>query len=308
MRIVVIGPGALGTLLAVSLTRDTSHEIWLMDHNQHRAEELGQNGLILEKGTEKFHYPIKVTTKAREIRPADLILLCVKSQDVAEGLQSISSALHDKSLLISFQNGISHLNILQENTLPCQTAIGVTSLGANLVKPGHVKYGGYGLTKIGFAQPGNLADQTLEIAASLFNSSGLDTIVVSDIINHVWSKLLINVGINALTAIHDCPNGQLLELPKAREHLRGAVKEAAAVARALEIKIDHDPIVRCMEVCRATEQNISSMLQDVRRKRPTEIDAINGAIIETASRLGIPAPINRELVGKIKRIEQKYLV
>jgi 2-dehydropantoate 2-reductase len=110
------------------------------------------------------------------------------------------------------------------------------------------------------------------------------------------------VGVNALTAIYDCPNGKLLALPKAREMMRLAVLEAAAVAEACGVKISPDPVGRTLAVCRATAGNISSMLQDVRQGRGTEIEAINGEIVRLAATFNIPAPVNKRLTALVLNI------
>ncbi|MGW8287867.1 MAG: ketopantoate reductase family protein, partial [Desulfobulbales bacterium] len=122
-----------------------------------------------------------------------------------------------------------------------------------------------------------------------------------------WSKLLVNAGINALTAIHHCPNGKLLESEDTKDMLIAAVREGETVARRLNVALIDDPLAMTLDVCRKTAQNISSMLQDVNNKRFTEIDSINGVIVTAGKKLGITTPVNAELVQKVKEIEQKYL-
>ncbi|MCF6291088.1 MAG: 2-dehydropantoate 2-reductase [Desulfobacterales bacterium] len=315
MKIVVIGPGALGCLLAAAIllrthTREEQdgHTLWLLDRSPARAARLADHGLILEKAGKQRLCRVRATAVAGEIGPADLLFLCVKAGDVRAGLASISPLLTPESLVITLQNGISHIDILRHWPLPGRAAAGVTAQGANLAGPGHVLHAGQGPTSIGFLQPADTAaNHRLTRAATLLSAAGFEATVVPDIINRVWDKLLINTGINALTAIHDCPNGQLLKITAARSQMTAAVREAAAVARARGVVLSTDPVVRTKEVCRATSANISSMLQDVRGKRATEIDAINGAVVAAAIPLGIATPINRELVHRVKELEQSYL-
>jgi 2-dehydropantoate 2-reductase len=170
-----------------------------------------------------------------------------------------------------------------------------------------VRHGGHGLTRLGFVTPrSDQARQQLAAASAAFNAAGLPAEVVPDIRDRLWQKLLVNVGINALTALHDCPNGMLLELPDARERLIAAVQEAAAVAAAEGVALAADPVAMTLQVCRDTAANLSSMLQDVRRRRPTEIAAINGAIVAIGERLGLATPVNRELTAAIKALEQGF--
>ncbi len=309
MRIAVIGPGAMGCLLAASLCR--AHKVWLLDHNHDRANLLNRRGLVLEENGQVSSWFVNVTVKAGEIGPVDLILLCVKSGQVKEALHASAPLCDQDSLLLALQNGIGHLPLLPEilGATACW-GLGVTSQGATLVGTGHVLHKGQGLTRIGL--PPELIDtksgssEKLALAAQTLSVAGIETELVPDILNHVWAKLLVNVGINALTAIHDCPNGHLLQSTETLAIMEAAVLEGKQVAEKIGIIFGDDPWQVTLKVCLATAANISSMLQDIRAKRPTEIDAINGALIRKAVELGIPTPVNEELVHKVKGLERSY--
>jgi 2-dehydropantoate 2-reductase len=314
MRIVVVGPGALGGLFAAALTLHSdaagkaTDDVWLLDHNESRARLLTDQGLLLERGGVRFTCPVRATAVAADIDGADLVLLCVKSYDVASGLQRAASLLGQDTLLLALQNGIAHLDLVEAAARHSPAAVGVTSLGATLLAPGHVRHGGSGLTRIGFLLPPTPHGAArLQATASLLSSVGLETKIVADMRGQVWAKLLVNVGINGLTAIQGCRNGRLLDMPEVTNLLVAAVREAAAVARSLGIAVVADPVAATLDVCRATRDNISSMLQDVRNKRPTEIDAINGAIVALGHQLHIPVPTNEFLVRQVKEIEADYL-
>ncbi len=294
MKIAVIGPGALGSLFAAYLSRTSGNEIFLLDHDRNRAAGLGNKLLLIDDGQE-FTCSLTITAEAEKIGPAGLVFLCVKASDVAAALKPARPLISPRTLLIPLENGISHLDL----SPACDMAIGVTAQGATLLEPGRVRHGGNGLTRIGFLRPSSAeAENKLLNAAGLLNSAGLTTKTSTDIVNHIWAKLLVNVGINALTAIYDCPNGELLQKP-ARSQMLAAVKEGELVARARGINLDNDPQALALQVCRDTAANISSMLQDVRRGRPTEIAAINGALLTEGRRLNIPMPVNEELVRKV---------
>jgi 2-dehydropantoate 2-reductase len=306
MKIAVIGPGALGCLLAASLAEN--NEVWLLDHNPERAALLNRKGLILESKGRSKHCHVKVTAEPHLVGPAQLVLLCVKSGGVREALPAARALLDQDSLAVTLQNGLGHLPLLAELPAEPAWALGVTSHGATLAEPGHVLHKGRGLTRIGFpprsSAPPDKAGHKLALAARALTDAGIETEPVDDILNHVWAKLLINIGINALTVIHDCPNGALLDSPDAMALMAAAIREGQEVARKSGIVLGGDPLQAATEVCRATAANISSMLQDVRAKRETEIDAINGALVRKAAELGVPVPINRELTRKIKEIER----
>ena len=138
----------------------------------------------------------------------------------------------------------------------------------------------------------------------IFNKVGLETRISRDIKSLLWSKLIINVGVNALTAITRLNNGKLLEFEGTRRILREAVTEAVRIAKRKRIKLDFDdPLAKVEAVCEATSANISSMLQDILRKKRTEIDFINGVIVRLGQELAIPVPVNTILADLVKTLE-----
>jgi 2-dehydropantoate 2-reductase len=138
-----------------------------------------------------------------------------------------------------------------------------------------------------------------------FEAAGFETHVSADIASLVWSKLIINVGINALTAIINQPNGGLLESEDARAIMADLVGEAVAVARGRGIPLAYeDPLAVVYDVARRTGANRSSMLQDFDRGRASEIDVMNGAIVREAARLGIPVPVNATIAHIIRAMEK----
>jgi len=289
----------LGCLFAALLSR-AGHPVWFLDHDPERAYQLSRQGICLIETTSNT-YPVKSTANAKEIGATDVVLLCVKSYDVHDALRQAAPLLEDGPLLIAMQNGLGHHEALRQVK---NWAVGITAQGAALIEPGVVKHGGSGLTTLGFMDKvGPEMLKCLAEVAALFEGAGLSTQISSDIEATIWNKLLINAGINALTVIYDCPNGKLLENPKAREYLRQAVMEAAAVAAAKGIKITTDPVAKAEMVCRATSQNISSMLQDIRHGQTTEIESINGVIVREAESLGMPAPVNTLLTAKVRALQ-----
>lgn len=316
MRIVIVGPGALGSLLTarISLFLETSkkggagndYQLSLLDYKAERAERISNLGLVLEEGSGlKLSCHPYVTADPAVCEEADILFLCVKSPTMPVALARIRPFLSPDKLLVAMQNGIGHLQELAG--LPCMCAVGVTSEGANLAGPGHVRHGGAGVTRLGLLQAESPSSHgVLDQVAALLNRAGLVAEVTTDPLKYVWAKLFVNVGINALTAINRCRNGELLASESIKEKMGQAVREAEQVARARNIPVDDDPVAVTFKVCETTRNNISSMHQDVRNKRPTEIDAINGAVVAEGERLGIPTPMNRELVRQIKTIEASY--
>jgi 2-dehydropantoate 2-reductase len=148
----------------------------------------------------------------------------------------------------------------------------------------------------------------LQNLAVTFNRAGLQAKVVDDIEAVLWRKLVVNVGINALTAILGVPNGELLRIHDCTSLMNGAVTEAVEVAGRCGIQLNlPEEIERVRAVCRSTRANISSMLQDVRRQKKTEIDQLNGVVVKMAASYGMTAPVNQVLTAIVRSLETGYM-
>lgn len=304
MKIAVVGPGAMGSLFAAVLAR-SKQEVWLLDRNKERAAVLAQGGISVEGATGTWQQKVSVTADAGSIPLPDLVLFCVKSYDTKEAARSIKSLIGSQTFVLTLQNGVGNVELLSEVIGEDKVIGGVTSEGATLIDTGRITHAGRGETVIG------LIDGKIPVAMrdirEAFNKAGFETRISRDIKSLLWSKLIINAGINALTAITRMNNGRLNEFEGTRRIIRDAVTEAVKVAKRKRIKLIYDdPLAKVEAVCEATAGNISSMLQDVLRKKRTEIDFINGVIVRQAQELGLPAPVNLLLVDLVKTIESSY--
>ncbi|RLB36274.1 MAG: 2-dehydropantoate 2-reductase [Deltaproteobacteria bacterium] len=302
MKIVCIGPGAMGCLFAAKLKR-AGNEVGLMDYKEDRARLLSTNGIYVEGVTGSFHEMVPVQTRP-DFHPIDLVLVCVKAIKTEEVAYALANKIGEKSIVVSLQNGVGNIEILSRFLGTERVVGGITSEGATLLGPGHVRHAGQGQTFIGAVDAQHPA---LPQIASLFNNAGFSTKISDNINGLIWGKLLVNAGINALAAITRLRNGVLPDLPETRDLMHEAVREAKLIAQAKGIELPYDdPIARVTEVCRATATNVASMLQDVLNRKPTEVDFINGAIAREGEALGIPTPVNRALTKIIKVIERTY--
>jgi len=308
MRLVIVGPGALGTMFAVHLApylREEGGELSLLDHDPQRAVRLNQSGLSFSrKETGLATISVPVSADPLTISPCDLLLLCVKSMHVHKALQQAAPLIRKETIVIGLQNGMAHLDALRQTA--GIGAAATTAAGASLSAPGQAVFGGEGVTKFGFLQRERSAADGLKPLIRIFERSGLAAEEVEDIETCLWEKLFINIAINALTALHNRENGWLLGQDNMRAIMQEAIAEAVAIARKKNIPLSFDPWATTLAVCDKTKDNISSMLQDVRRKRPTEIEAINGYIVKAGKELGIPTPVNEDLVRRIQTLEQSW--
>lgn len=310
MRIAIAGPGALGCLFAALLAPKMQRDggsLRLLDHNQQRANLLSTQGVLYEADNHQQRRMVAVSSEPQSIGPVDILLLTVKSHDLADCLRFCQPLLSPQTLPVFVQNGIGHLDVEERFNLPTTPAFAVSSEGATLLAPDHVRHAGRGATHMGFLHhPPERQRQLLSALAGILHESGLDISLSDHILNRLWAKLFVNAGINPLTALYNCTNGQLLTSCAARGRLKHIVREAETVARAGGIGISADPVQATLAVCKSTAKNISSMLQDRRRKRPTEIDAINGAVVREGKRMGVATPFNEEIVRQIKEMEGNY--
>ena len=309
MKIGIIGPGALGCLFAsrLSLIESERNDILLIDHNPDRAVMLNDQGIIYESGDSKLLLPIPLSSAPAKSGHLDALFFCVKSHDLEQSLTFASPLISPSTLLIFLQNGISHLQFGKRDDIQGVPVFATSSEGATTLAPGHIKHAGKGKTYLGFLSQHQQKDtERLQQLAATLQEGDISSRVSCDILSRIWAKLFVNVGINALTAIYNCTNGALLSFSDALDRMKGLVNEAAQVARASGIKITEDPIEATMAVCRHTAKNKSSMLQDVHKHRPTEIDAINGAISLLGRENNIATPLNDDVISQIKIIEKKY--
>ncbi|MFA4888989.1 MAG: 2-dehydropantoate 2-reductase [Candidatus Omnitrophota bacterium] len=304
MKIVIVGAGAMGCLFAAYLSK-SKEEAWVLDKHKDRASRISESGISVEENHSNWQAKVKATAQASEVGIADLILICVKSYHTKEAATQIKPLVGENSALLTLQNGIGNIEIIEEAFGPEKVIGGVTNQGATLLGPGHIRHAGRGETVIGRID-GKIPVEIRAIR-EILNKAGFETRISRDIKSLLWSKLIINVGINALTAITRLHNGKLIEFEGTRKILRQAVTEAVRVAKRKRIKLDFDdPLAKVEAVCEATAHNVSSMLQDVLRKKRTEIDFINSVIVRQGQELGIPVPINSLLVDLVKTIETSY--
>lgn len=304
MKITIIGPGAMGCLLAAFLSK-TKEEIWLLDKNSQRAKDINEQGIQIEGVSGSWQAKVHAGAESKEIGPQDLIIIAVKSYDTKDALKNIKPLIANHTLVLTLQNGLGNIEIISEVVGQDRVLGGITNQGATSLDTGSIRHAGKGETVIGRVD-GKISAELRSIR-EVFNQAGMETRISKDIKALLWSKLIINVGINALTAITRLHNGRLIEFETTRKILEEAVNEAIKVAKKKRIKLIYDdPLSKVEAVCEATAQNVSSMLQDVLKRRRTEIDFINGVIVRQAQGLGIPTPVNAVLTNAVKAIESSY--
>lgn len=250
---------------------------------------LQHGGIRLEAGGLETRHLVRATSDPMDCHGARFALVLVKSWQTRRTAEMLADCLATEGVALTLQNGLGNLEILQQVIGVERAALGVTTMGATLRGPGLVRSGGIGPTYVG-------RHPRLEPFLPVLSQAGFGVEVEEDVESLLWGKLAVNAGINPLTALLRVPNGALLADLDAREVMGEAAREAAAVAGARGIRLPYlDPVAQVEAVAERTASNHSSMLQDVLRGAPTEIDAINGAVTAVGDAAGVPTPVNRTL-------------
>lgn len=295
--LLIVGTGAMASLFAARL-RAVEIPVKMIGSWREGLEALEKNGVrLLEVDGRKFEYRVQVTSDPQECSGTELALVLVKSYQTARAARQLAECLAPQGLALTLQNGLDNKAILEDELGPARVASGVTTMGATLIRPGIVRNGGEGIISIG-------DHPRLQPMYSLLKRAGFDVNIVPDTESLVWGKLVVNAAINPLTALLKVPNGYLLERLETRELLRALTNETVRVAQAKGIRLPFDRPVEYVEhVARRTASNYSSMLNDVLRGSPTEIDSINGAVVRLGEAWGITALVNLVMWRLVKALE-----
>lgn len=300
MRVAIFGVGAMGCLFGARLSRHA--EVTLIGHWPEQIAALQRQRLrIINPDRRDDFADLQATNSLETVEPADVALILTKSAGTAAAAQSAAEVLKPEGLAITLQNGVGNLEVIAEHLGEDRAALGVTTEAANMERPGVLRYAGRGATHLATRPAIN---GHMQAFADLLQQSGMAARVLDDVSALVWGKLAVNAAINPLTAILGVQNGALLESEWARSLMASAAREVAAVAASKGITLPFDdPAARAEDVAQLTAANRSSMLQDIQRGAPSEVDVISGAVVREGAALGVPTPVNGVLYRLVKAME-----
>ncbi|OGN90097.1 MAG: hypothetical protein A2Y88_08190 [Chloroflexi bacterium RBG_13_48_10] len=299
MGLLIAGTGALACLFGAKLAY-AENVVTMLGSWPAGLAALRQHGVsMLDLDGRTQNFPVEVIDGPVNRGDFAYALVLVKSWQTERVANQLVECLSTDGIALTLQNGLGNFEILKGKLGPERVALGVTTVGARMLQPGHVQHTGVGKVLLGsHPNTGELPE--------LLQKAGFQVEIISDPMSLLWGKLVINAAINPLTALLRVANGELLQRPGARELLAEAAKEAAQVAARQGIKLPYDdPVIAVEEVARNTASNLSSMLQDVSRSAVTEIEAINGAIVRAGERLGVATPVNRMLWQLVKSLDHQ---
>jgi len=279
----------MGCLFAARLARGGT-KTFLVDYKADRAARLNTSGVRVEDEEGVWTAKPEVVTA---VPPAvDLVIVLTKAYSTGR------LRFPPEVPVLTLQNGLGNVETLCSMVGSARVLVGVTSEGATALGEGHVRHAGTGATCLGA-----WTSSSPEEAVNALRNAGFDVEATEAPGQLVWEKVAVNAAINPLTAILNVPNGMLLELKDVRQLMRDLVVEAAKVASTEGYRFAQSLVETTEEVCRNTASNISSMLQDIRAGKPTEIDAISGEILRRAQLASLPAPRTRVVYQLVRGLE-----
>ena len=313
MRILIMGAGSLGSVVG-GLMANTGHSVTLVGRRAH-MDAIARDGLRITGIWGKHLAESLVTrTDVNELSAGafDLILVTVKSYDTADAAKAIQPLVDANTLVCSYQNGLGNVELLAE-TVGWERCFGARAIyGAWLPEDGQVDVTVIANpTALGTYRPETPAERVREIATAM-DESGMPTVYTDSIATVLWSKVAYNCAMNALSAMLDVPYGKLLNSEETRTTMRDVTHELYLVGHALGVHLEPSTPEAYIdllfnELIPPTALHYASMREDFRRRRRTEIDALNGAICRYGDEHGIPCPVNERLTREVRAREESYL-
>jgi len=309
MRMLVMGAGALGTVVGGFMAK-AGHDVTLVGRPRNmdaiRAHGLRITGIWGEHHVATVHPCAGV----EELTPGalDLVLLTVKSYDTHAAITSLAPFLGPGTLVCSYQNGLGNAEVIAE-VIGWPRTFGARAIfGAWLREPGWVEVTVIAdPTALGTYDTATPAERVRAIAAAM-NNAGIPTVYTDEIATVLWSKVTYNCALNPLSGLLDVPYGVLLETEHTRSILREVVQEVYAVADAMGVRLKPATAESYIDLLfqvliPPTAAHYASMREDFRRRRRTEIDALNGAIVRHGELHGVPCPTNSMLARLVRARE-----
>jgi len=284
-------------------------DVCLYSRNPDYVEAVGKNGLIMTQGDKKWVKRIQVTSDPAKIGPCDFALVYVKGTGTDKAVQdAMISCITPETLVVSLQNGIGNVEIMQKYLPDSQIAYGFSVLTSDHVAPGHIELTTLKMVPTYIKALAEDSKPKLQHFVDLINKSGLETYISPDIDDKIWRKLLVNCSQNTLCALLKLNVTEVtLTTPESYEIVKQIVFEVSDVARAKGINITRqEALQHVINVTNSVPGHVPSMVFDILNKKPTEIGVLNGAVVSEAKRLGVAVPVNEIIMNMIKALERNY--
>lgn len=303
MKICIIGCGAVGSLFAAHLAKAGETEVWAYDVRREHIAAIRANGLRLS-GAADFTARLNATSDPRELPRCDYGIVATKAIHTRSAIAQVAHIFDENSAVCSVQNGVGNEEIIAEHV---QFVIrGTTFPAGHPIAPGHIGYDIKGDTWIGPFEPTHTPMVKVGELAALMSRAGMNAIALKDARGAQWTKLIFNASTNPVGALTSLHHGAATRFAPTGQLFNDLIAEGEAVARKLGIELHGDPRDLVQKGASAPGEHRASMLQDVIARRPTEVDFMNGAIVQWGEKVEVPTPLNRAMWELIKGLEHAW--
>lgn len=308
-HIAVVGAGAVGSFFGAMLAR-AGHQVTLIGRPAH-VKAIKRHGLQLDlahaAGVETVR--LDASTDFAALRTADLVLFCVKSTDTSALAHSMATHLAPQAIIMSLQNGLENVALIASE-LPNPVVPTVVYVATEITAPGCIKHHGRGELLIGSMQDCRLgnAPEAFSRIVELFASAQVPVHISQNVMADLWSKLLINCVLNAISGLTQTRYGQLAAVHGIQTTQSALVREVLAVARADGTALDEATAMQAVaQISKTMAGQKSSTAQDMARHKLSEIDHLNGFVVRRGQALGVPTPVNQAMVALVQLVESTYI-
>ncbi|MGC2247533.1 MAG: 2-dehydropantoate 2-reductase [Terriglobales bacterium] len=299
----IVGCGAVGSLFAAHLARKGEAEVWAYDVWEEHVKAIRKNGLRLS-GAADFTANFKATCDPHEIPHCEYGIVATKATHTRAAMAQVAHAFDETSAVCSVQNGVGNEEIIAEYVK--YVIRGTTFPAGHAIAPGHIGFDINGDAWIGPFEPAHTPMSKVEELAGLITRSGMNVIPLKDARGAQWTKLIFNAATNPVGALTLLHHGAATRFAPTGRLSTDLIAEGETVAKALGIELHGDPRALVQKGANAPGKHRASMFQDVLAKRRTEVDFMNGAIVEWGEKMGVPTPLNRALWELIKGLEHSW--
>ena len=303
-----MGAGAVGSFYGAMLAR-AGQRVVMIGRRPH-VEAVQRDGLKLDMAGQVETLRAEASAELAAVQGADLVLFCVKSTDTDTVASELAPLLEPHAVVLSLQNGVENAATIARHVR--QTVVpAVVYVATAMAGPGTVRHFGRGDLVIGAlnadARNDAAVSAVLRDLVTLFGSADVKVTISNDVMAELWSKLMVNCAYNAISALAQAPYASLAAQPEVRDIQHAIVREVVALAQEEGIGLQLEPSLQAMErIAIAMPAQLSSTAQDMARRKPSEIDHLNGFITRRGRELGVAVPINQTLTALVKLVEAGY--
>ena len=302
-KISIVGMGALGVLYGKFFTEKLGKENVEFIANKDRIRKYKKEGVICNGNPCDFNMVDENETG----KPADLLIFAVKATALESAIETVKNKVSKDTIILSLLNGISSEEIIGQ-TFGMDKMLYCVAQGMDAVKIGNeLTYSNFGQICIGIVDKQEHKKQKLKAVVDLFDKTGFPYTLEEDIKHRLWSKFMLNVGVNQVIMIYEGNYGTVQKTGEARELMKAAMREVIQLAQKEDVDVSEKDLIEYVNLIDTLDPNgMPSMRQDGLMKRKSEVELFSGTVLKLANKYGIDTPVNKKIYEIVKNIESKY--